>query len=124
MSDVNQKANASGQFLREGMNEVLQRLRVPWAAYGEFSGIHLFTNPDNRAIDASSFDPFETPWQELKRNSSDAVTKLRLAMLINGVEFNGFPGGTISSAHSKSDLEFTIDAFEESLHMLRAEQQI
>ena len=62
-SDVNQKANASGQFLREGMNEVLQRLRVPWAAYGEFSGIHLFTNPDNRAIDASSFDPFETPWQ-------------------------------------------------------------
>ena len=123
-SDVNQKANASGQFLREGMNEVLQRLRVPWAAYGEFSGIHLFTNPDNRVIDASSFDPFETPWQELKRNSSDAVTKLRLAMLINGVEFNGFPGGTISSAHSKSDLEFTIDAFEESLHMLQAEQQI
>ena len=123
-SDVNERANASGAFLRQGMNQVLHRMRIPWVAYGEFSVVHLFTNPDNRVIDPSSFDPLKIPWQELKRNSSHAVTKLRLAMLANGVEFNGFPGGTISGAHSEADLIFTIEAFEEALNMLQSENEI
>jgi glutamate-1-semialdehyde 2,1-aminomutase len=123
-SDVNERANASGAFLRQGMNQVLHRMQIPWAAYGEFSVVHLFTNPDGRVIDPLSFDPLNIPWQELKRNSSNAVTKLRLAMLVNGVEFNGFPGGTISGAHSKAELILTIEAFEESLKMLQSENEL
>ena len=45
-------------------------------------------------------------------------------MLVNGVEFNGFPGGTISAAHSEADLILTIEAFEESLKMLQSENEI
>ena len=103
------------------MNRVLRDLHIKWAAYGEFSGIHVFTNPDDRSIKPDRFDPLSVPWQELKGNASGAVTKLQLAMLINGVEFNGYPGGTISSVHSKADLNLTIDVFKESLKMLRSE---
>ena len=123
-SGVNETANASGEYLRHGMNRILQDMQIPWAAYGEFSGIHVFTNPKARSIQPTAFDPLSVPWQELKGNVSGAVTKLQLAMLINGVEFNGYPGGTISSVHSKADLDLTINAFKESLKMLRSEGEI
>ena len=45
-------------------------------------------------------------------------------MFPSGVEFNGFPGGTISGAHSETDLILTIEAFEESLNMLQSENEI
>ncbi|HIN61011.1 MAG TPA: aminotransferase class III-fold pyridoxal phosphate-dependent enzyme [Gammaproteobacteria bacterium] len=123
-SKVNETANASGEFLRQGMNQVLQDMQIPWAAYGEFSGIHVFTNPESRPIEPAAFDPLSVPWPELKGNVSSAVTKLRLAMLTNGVEFNGWPGGTISSVHSEADLNLTIDVFKESLKMLRSEGEV
>ena len=106
------------------MNDILQDMQIPWDAYGEFSGIHVFTNPNNRSIQPVAFDPLSIPWVELKGNTSNAVTKLQLAMLVNGVEFNGYPGGTISGVHSKVDLSLTIDAFKESLTMLRREGEI
>ena len=123
-SEVNETANASGEYLRHGMNQILQDMQIPWAAYGEFSGIHVFTNPEGRPIQPAAFDPLNVPWQELKGNVSGAVTKLQLAMLVNGVEFNGYPGGTISSVHSKADLNLTIDVFKESLKMLRSEGEV
>ena len=46
------------------------------------------------------------------------------SMFPSGIEFNGFPGGTISGAHSKTDLILTIEAFEESLNMLQSENEI
>ena len=106
------------------MNRILQNMQIPWAAYGEFSGIHVFTNPEARSIQPATFDPLSVPWQELKGNVSGTVTKLQLAMLVNGVEFNGYPGGTISSVHNRADLDLTIDAFKESLKMLRSEGEV
>jgi glutamate-1-semialdehyde 2,1-aminomutase len=123
-SEVNETANASGEYLRHGMNQILQDMQIPWAAYGEFSGIHVFTNPKSRPIQPESFDPLIVPWEELKGNVPGTVTKLQLAMLVNGVEINGWPGGTISSVHSKADLNLTIDAFKEALKMLRSEGEV
>ena len=45
-------------------------------------------------------------------------------MLINGVDITGWPGGTISAVHTETDLEQTVDAFRESISMLRAEDAI
>ena len=44
--------------------------------------------------------------------------------VINGVDITGWPGGTISAAHSETDLDQTVEAFRESLRMLRAEEAI
>ena len=115
------KANAFGDDLRAGLNDILDEAGVPWAAYGEHSAVHIFTNPEGRAVDPKAFDPLALPFMELKGNAPDAATKLRLAMLLNGVDFNGWPGGTISAAHGPAELEETLQAFRASLDLLKSE---
>ena len=120
-TDACEKANAYGAQLRARFNEVLAAEGIQWAAYGTYSGFHLFTNPQNRKLDPLSFDPDTIDWSELKSNATLSADRLRLAMLINGVDITGWPGGVISAAHDDNDLEHTVGAFEESLKMLRAD---
>ena len=49
-----------------GFNQALEAADVPWAAYGTFSGLHLFTNAQGRALRPSEFDPLAVPYAELK----------------------------------------------------------
>ena len=77
-----------------------------------------------RVIDPEKFDAASIDWKEIKSNPPGVSDRLRLAMLINGVDITGWPGGTISAAHDEADLDKTVDAFRESLRMLRAEDVI
>ena len=123
-TDACQQANAYGERLRDRLNQLFTEKDVPWAAYGTFSGFHIFTNSNNLNINPEAFDPTVIDWQELKNNPAGLSHKLRLAMLINGVDITGWPGGTISAVHTDADLEQTVDAFRESISMLRAEDAI
>ena len=123
-TDACQQANAYGERLRDRLNQLFTEKDVPWAAYGTFSGFHIFTNSNNLNINPEAFDPTVIDWQELKNNPAGLSHKLRLAMLINGVDITGWPGGTISAVHTDTDLEQTVDAFRESISMLRAEDAI
>ena len=123
-SDACQRANDFGERLRGALNEVLIEENVPWAAYGTFSGFHLFLNPEGRPIRADRFDPFSIDFRELKANPPRLADSLRLALLCNGVDFMGWPGGVISAAHGDAELAETADAFRESIRMLRDEEAI
>jgi glutamate-1-semialdehyde 2,1-aminomutase len=127
-TDACERANDYGDRLRAKLNEVLAQEQVPWASYGEFSAFHLFTNPNGRALSpgntAADFDPRALPFDELKGNAAGVVQKLRLAMILNGVDITGWPGGTIAAVHSDEDLQHTVDAFRESLKMMRAEDAL
>ena len=123
-TDACQQANAYGERLRGRLNQLFAEKDVPWAAYGTFSGFHIFTNANNRNIDPDTFNPMLVDWQELKKNTPGLTHKLRLAMLINGVDITDWPGGTISAVHADAELEQTVDAFRESSSMLRAEDAI
>ena len=120
-TDACTRANAAGEALRRGLNEVLEAEDVPWAAYGSFSGVHLFTNPKRRALRPADFDPLALPYAELKAREVRLTHRLRIAMLIQGVDFNSWPGAILSAALSTSDLADTADAFREALRMLRRE---
>lgn len=115
------KANAYGDAMRAGLNDVIREAGVAWAAYGEHSAVHIFTNPEGRDIGPDSFDPLALPFMELKGNAPGAAHKLRLAMLLNGVDFTGWPGGTISSSHGDAELAETLAAFRNALGLLRDE---
>lgn len=117
----NQKANSSADWLKQSFNETLSRFNVPWAAYGSFSGVHLFLNPENREIEPHKFNPSEIHFKELKNKPSDLVAKIRKGMLIHGVDFNSSPGIQTSSAHAQEDLEATAEAFELCVGMLVAQ---
>jgi glutamate-1-semialdehyde 2,1-aminomutase len=120
-TDACARANAAGEALRQGLNQVLEAEAVRWAAYGTFSGLHLFTNPKGRSIRPSDFDPLALPYAELKARDARLTHRLRLAMLVQGVDFNSWPGAILSAALGAEDLAVTIDAFREALRMLRRE---
>jgi glutamate-1-semialdehyde 2,1-aminomutase len=119
-----ERANASADYLRRAFNEVLAELGIAWAAYGTFSGVHIFTNAKGRQIDPTAFDPYALPFDELKTRQGNVVHRLRVAMLVNGIDFNGWPGCIVSAALSEQDLRETVDAFRDSLVMLQREGDI
>ncbi|MDE2198801.1 MAG: aminotransferase class III-fold pyridoxal phosphate-dependent enzyme [Rhodospirillales bacterium] len=123
-SDANDVASARAESLRAGMNEVLMRENLPWAVYGTTSGFHLFLNPQGRAITPASFDPHAVDFAEMKAQPAQLTNRLRLAMLVNGVDLNPRLGGFTSAAHSELDIADTVHAFGESLRMLRAEGEL
>ena len=123
-TDACTRANDFGERLRAALNEVLLDEDVPWSAYGTFSGFHVFLNSEGRSIRPDRFDPFSVDYRELKANPPALADRLRLAMLSNGVDVTGWPGGTISAVHGEAELTETADAFRESLRMLKAEDAI
>ena len=93
--------------LEVGLTKSLEDRNVPWGAYGTFSGVHIFMNKSGMSLKPSSFDATSGSYTELKNKDPQVVTKLRLAMAINGVDFNNSPGAQLSATHTKEDLEFT-----------------
>jgi len=120
-TDACDHANASAAALRQAFNEVLAELGVPWAAYGTFSAVHLFTNPKGRALRPADFDPFAIPYAELKARQKAITHRLRIAMLLHGVDLNNWPGAVVSAVLSAQDVADTIDAFRDALRLLRRE---
>jgi glutamate-1-semialdehyde 2,1-aminomutase len=124
-SDACARANRFGETLRRRANEVFEEEKIPWAAYGTFSMFHLFTNPEQVSITPTRFDPHQQPAASLAgKRQAALVDKLRLAMMVNGVDLNSSPGGMVSATHDTPELEDTIRALRHSLRMLRHEGEI
>jgi len=119
------RASALAQSLRSRVNRVLAEEDVPWACYGSHSGFYLYLNPDGQDLDPEAFDPAAVGLAKLKASGKHpAAGKLRLAMLLGGVDMSGKPGGTLSAAHTEPDLEHTASAVREAVRMLRKEGEI
>ena len=118
------RANEFAAELRSRINAEIRTAGVNWAVYGTFSGFHLFLNPQGRAIDPRAFNPLEIPADELKSSPPGLVDKLRIALMLNGVDVGGWPGGMTSAAHGADDLELTQAAFRSALALLKEERDI
>lgn len=114
-----ERANETAAALRERLNAVLQEQRVPWAFYGAFSLFHLFVQAERPVADPFAFDPLSIPAVVMKDRPKELIRKLRLAMLVNGVDLNPGCGGLLSATHGPAEVEATAAAFAESLAMLR-----
>ena len=61
----------------------------------------------------------------LKRDKNAALAnKLRLAMLIAGVDIMGAPGGVVSATHGDREIEQTVEAFRQAVRMIKAEGEL
>jgi glutamate-1-semialdehyde 2,1-aminomutase len=120
-TDACNQASDYAARLREELNRVLYDEKVPWAAYGTFSGFHIFTNPDHLQITLAEIAAGKYDYRVLKKVNRDLVTKLRLGMLIHGVEIFAWPGGPTSSVHTDDDLRQTVAAFRSTVRMLKEE---
>ncbi len=123
--DVCARAEATAADIRSGMRATLCEEDVPWGVYGEASAFQIFQNPRGLDIDPQSFDPLRYGFRELKaERDSNMSHRLRVAMLANGVDIMGAPGGLVSAAHSADDVARTLDAFRTSVRWLKAEGDI
>ena len=107
------------------LNEVFEAERVPWAAYGTFSMLELFTNPEGVKITPTKFDPLQYSFAALKGDrNAGVVHKMRLGMMVHGVDFSSHPGGVVSATHGEAELEDTVSAMRKTVRMLRAEGEL
>src|SRR5436309_2019616 len=124
-TDACDRANRYTATLRPRLNEVFEEERVPWAAYGTFSMLELFTNPEREAVTPTRFDPFQYSFASLKGDrNAGVVHKMRLAMMVHGVDLSSHPGGVVSATHGEAELEDTVAAMRNSVRMLKAEGEL
>lgn len=62
--------------------------------------------------------------EELKTQPKELVNKLRLALLVNGVDVGGRIGGFLSCTHTADDVAQTAAAFREAIRMLRQDGEL
>jgi glutamate-1-semialdehyde 2,1-aminomutase len=124
-TDACERANDYAARLRDALNAVLREERVPWVVYGTYSGFHFFFNSDRQELSAEEISSGKLDYRVLKaRPSATLLTKLRLGMLIHGVEIFSWPGGPTSACHNDRDLQRTADALRETVRMLKDEDEI
>jgi glutamate-1-semialdehyde 2,1-aminomutase len=124
-TDACERANRYTEQLRQGLNEVFEEERVNWAAYGTFSMLELFTNPEGVQITPTKFDPLQFSFAALKGDrNAGVVHKMRLGMMLHGVDFSSHPGGVASATHGEAELEDTVSAMRKTVRMLRAEGEL
>ena len=98
---------------------------MPWGIYGDASAFLIFQNPKGLKIDPRAFDPLKLGFKELKGVRNPNLShRLRIAMLANGVDIMGAPGGLVSASHGASEVARTLDAFRTSVRWMKAEGDI
>jgi glutamate-1-semialdehyde 2,1-aminomutase len=121
-TDACERANAYGTELRAKMNEVLEDEHVKWAVHGSYSGMHIYTNPDGDDIVPSKFDAVPYISRMINKPRHDGMpVKVRMGLLVNGVDVNTGPSGTISAMHGEEEMGLTVDAFRATVRALKRE---
>ena len=120
--DACARAETTAEELRQGLRRVLVEEGVPWGVYGETSVFVIFPNPGRLPIDPASFDPLRLGFKGLKgARDPELNNRLRVALLVHGVDIAGGPGGFVSAAHGAREIAQTLDAFRSALRALKAD---
>src|SRR5262249_20985012 len=123
--DVCARAEGTAAKIRDGMRRILVEEEVAWGIYGEASAFLIFQNPSRLDIDPATFDALKLGFWGLKAaRNPDLVHRLRVAMLANGVDIMGAPGGLVSAVHGGSEVGQTLEAFRTAVRWLRAEGDV
>lgn len=120
--DVCAQAERTAGEIREGLRAILVEEQVPWGVYGDASAFLIFQNPNQLKLDPATFDPLALGFKGLKgaRNPNLAY-RLRIAMLANGVDIMGAPGGLVSAVHGAAEVAQTLEAFRTAVRWMKAE---
>jgi glutamate-1-semialdehyde 2,1-aminomutase len=121
-TDACERASRTAALLRTALNEVLAEEGVSWSVYGTYSGFHTFLNP--RGDRPREFDPAALTLDDLQAQSKALVNRLRLALLVHGVDVNARIGGFVSATHTADDVAHTADAFRQATRMLKQEGEL
>lgn len=113
--EPNRQADAIAAALREGFAGALERHQVPGAVYGEASTFHVYLGAcENRSVAGLGAEAIRGAPKAL-------VQALRGGLRARGVDFMSYMSGVTSGAHTDEDVALTLQAFEDTLRDLAAQ---
>ena len=123
--DVCEQAEKTAAAIRSGMRQILIDEDVAWGVYGDASAFQIFQNPKKLPIDPATFDASKLGFQDLKGvRNPDLAYCLRIALIANGVDIMGSPGGLVSAAHGPDEVARTLEAFRTAVRWLKADGDV
>ncbi|MBQ42029.1 MAG: aspartate aminotransferase family protein [Gemmatimonadetes bacterium] len=121
-TDACEQAIRYGDGLMDDLNELFAEEGIGWIAYGTYGGFHIFLNPAGADTDRRRIEAGEHDFAFLKAPVEPALRlKLRVGLLVHGVDVQGWPGAPVSAAHTPADHEQTVKAFRRTIQALRDE---
>jgi len=116
------KANAIGSLLKQKLNALFDQRFPDWVAYGDFSLIHIMPGYKGPRPDSADFIPYRGDLARLAGPKDPTfLAAWRQGLLLNGVDLFGL-GAFTTSAHTKADVELTLNAVANTIDALRAER--
>ena len=118
------QADRMATLLRDGMEEILERERVAGYAFGDSSGFHVYLEayPGSGATDRDAIRT--TDAVRLKGIPGNVVTAFQQNLQIRGVEVLSYTAGVTSAAHTETDINETLNTFEDTIRTLVREKLI
>lgn len=124
-TDVCERATQYGRSLQSALNRVFTEEGVPWVSYGTFGGFHVYLNAAGRDASPEELESGTFDWDTIKgKNSPMLIQKIRLALLVHGVDIQPWPGAPISAVHTAKDCHHTAEAFRQAVRLLREDGDI
>ena len=123
--DICERAERAAASIRDGMRSIVIEEGVAWGIYGDASTFHIFQNPNRVPLDPASFQPVKLGFGGLKgARNPDLAYRLRIAMIANGVDIMGAPGGVVSAMHGPDEVARTLEAFRTSVRWMKQDGDI
>jgi glutamate-1-semialdehyde 2,1-aminomutase len=112
------KANRTATLLRKKLNDLFAERDLPWAAYGDFSLVHLLPNYAGSRPTGDDFLPQPGTVEHLD-GPKDPKWRIafRQAMLLNGVDLPG-TGMFLTAEHGEEDVVKTVTAVAAAVEMI------
>ncbi len=117
-TNVNARADAMAQRLKDGLNRLLAAMEIPGCANGVASLVHVTLGAQHECdggicgLTADQIHDAMTP----QRSSA-----LKSALINAGVDPMGGRGCIVSATHTEQDIDSTVAAYEEALTAMRGE---
>ncbi len=114
---INRRADAMGDRLKTGLNDIFGRMEVAGHAHGIASMIHVVMADCDCDRETCSM-----PHSKIKETTaSPAVTALKRGLQNQGVDVMGRGSFLVSATHGEEHIDRTLEAFQNTLQALRAE---
>ena len=118
------KAERTAAEIRDGMRRILVEEQLAVGRLRRVLVVPDLPEPDREAIDPATFDPRKLGFKAEGRAHPDLAYRLRVALIANGVDVMGAPGGLVSATHGAREVAQTLEAFRTAVRWLKAEGDV
>lgn len=117
-----QRASDTAATIARGINAAFREASAAGACYGQASMLHIALGMEQQPPDGYSWGWCALP-SLVPGVHRDAAQALRLGMINEGVDLMG-GGLMVSSAHTKDDVAYTLEAFRRTLAAMKEERLV